>query len=70
MERYGLKNAGRDGNDMTQFKSIYLDNAATMPLSDSMKKYLISIPDSQQKIISSGVKNEIEKKTKNSRREN
>lgn len=48
MERYGLKNAGRDGNDMTQFKLIYLDNAATMPLSDSMKKYLISIPDSQQ----------------------
>lgn len=45
MEKCGQKNAGRDGSDMTQLKSIYLDNAATTPLSDSMKKYLISILD-------------------------
>lgn len=45
MEKFGQKNAGRDGSDMTQLKSIYLDNAATTPLSDSMKKYLISILD-------------------------
>ena len=43
MERRGLQNAGRDGDDMIQFKSIYLGSVATMPLSDSMKKYLISI---------------------------
>lgn len=45
MVNHGLKNAGRDGNDMTQFKTVYLDNASTTPLSDSMKNYLISILD-------------------------
>lgn len=45
MVNQGLKNAGRDGNDMIQFKTVYLDNASTTPLSDSMKNYLISLLD-------------------------
>lgn len=45
MESQGQRNVGKDGNVMIQPKTIYLDNAATTPLSDSMKKYLISILD-------------------------
>lgn len=47
MGNYGLRNAGKDGNDMTQPKSIYLDNAALRKPNDIALNYVINILNNQ-----------------------